>query len=299
MTDTTAAPQGAPAEAPEVTAAYEAAKAKAAGTAVPGTPDAQGNNPPNPAAGAPPAKPNAPDTGAAGAPAADPVVIPQLGDPEAKEQGQLNATSEGNVVQYAPTGDAGMDLALSFVGKQGIKPDHPAMVAAGNGDFSFIKATLAALGDKAQGWEQHVALAEQSYSRAAKEAEDNKAAATKAIHEAVGGEANLGPILKWASSVASPEEKAYFNAQLAGTPLEARVAATELARLYKQASGTVVRPAPVSTGPTAASTPEANKPLTRAEYTAEVNKIARRVGSHNLNGNSEYQALAQRFLNQR
>ena len=297
MTDTTAAPQGAPAEAPEVTAAYEAAKAKAAGTAVPPTPDTSA--PAAPAAGAPPAKPNAPDTGAEGAPPADPVVIPQLGDPDPEAPGGLEATEQGSVVQYAPTGDAGMDLALSFVGKQGIKPDHPAMVAAGNGDFSFIKATLAALGDKAQGWEQHVALAEQSYSRAAKEAEANKAAATKAIHEAVGGEANLGPILKWASSVASPEEKTYFNAQLAGTPLQARIAATELARLYKQASGTVVRPAPVSTGPTAASTPEASRPLTRAEYTAEVNKIARRVGSHNLNGNSEYQALAQRFLNQR
>lgn len=302
MTDTTAAPTGA--EAPEVTAAYEAAKARAAGTAVPVTAPAAA-----PVAaplvapvegGAPPAKPNAPDTGAEGAPAADPVVVPQLGDPEALPGNSLEADQNGDAVEYKPTGDPGMDLALSFVGKQGIKPDHPAMVAATNGDFSFIKATLAALGDKARGWEQHVALAEQSYARAATEANTAKAAATAAIHDAVGGEANLGPILKWASSVASAEEKAYFNEQLGGTPLQARIAATELARLYSKASGTVVKPAPVSTGPTAASTPEANKPLTRAEYTKQVQALSHRLGGGAaLTQSSEYQALAQRFLNQR
>lgn len=293
MTDTTAAPD---AGTDAVNAAYEQAKAAASGTAVPVTAPA-----PSPApAASTDAPPATPVPGATDAPPAAPVVVPQLGDAEPDAQGGLEADQNGDAVEYKPTGDPGMDLALAFVGRQGIKPDHPAMVAATNGDFSFIKATLAALGDKARGWEQHVALAEQSYTRAADEANANKANATKAIHEAVGGEANLGPILKWASSVASPEEKAYFNSQLQGTPLQARVAATELARLYAAASGTVVKPASVSTGPTAASTPEASKPLTRAEYAQQVNALSRKLGGGAaLTQSSEYQALSQRFLNQR
>lgn len=301
MTDNTN-PASNEAPNPAVEAARVAAHAKAAGTAVPPTPQAAHAADPNaaPQDGAPPAQPAVPDTGAAGAPPAEAAPeVPQLGEPGAGSETPLEAEQSGEAVQYKPTGDAAMDVALAFVGRMGITPDDPAMLAAGQGNFALIEAKLAAMGDKAAGWQQHVALARGSYEAAVKTADTAKAASTKAIHEAVGGEANLQPILKWASSVASPEEKAYFNAQLSGTPIAAANAARELKRLYEAASGTVVNPAATTSGQPGTVAPGPQAPLTRKEYTAQVNAISRKVGAHNLTQSPEYQALAQRFLSQR
>lgn len=40
--------------------------------------------------------------------------------------------------QFEPTGQAGLDYALRYLGKQGIGPDHPAVVAAQQGNWAAI-----------------------------------------------------------------------------------------------------------------------------------------------------------------
>lgn len=290
MTDTTAAP--AAAITPE--AAFAAAKAESLGT--PTTPPPTG-------VAAPVVVTGAADAGAAAVAAAATAAAPasaeapQIGAPEASAEG-LEAKADGDTIVYDQTGDPGMDLALGFIGKLGIKPTDPEMVEAGKGNFAYLKAKLATLGDAAKGWEQYVAIGERSYLAAV---EDGKAKAGK-INEAVGtvcDAATFAKVLAFAAANASPEEKEYFNEQLARDPLAARIAAAELHRLYINNGGTQIDPASVTTAIPGNVSEGASAPLTRREYTQQVDAIAKRVGGSNLESSPEYQALNRRFAAQR
>lgn len=168
-----------------------------------------------------------------------PVVI---GEPETPE-GPTVQSEEGNVVVYDATGDAGMDMALSFVGKLGLKPDHPAMQKAAEGDFSFIKAHMATLGDKARGWEQHIALAEQAYANNVKTAEANTKAITTAVYAQAGGQEQWAAIEKWAKANADQKEREVINRMLAADPVQAQAAVLLLKQNYERATGTIITPA--------------------------------------------------------
>ena len=82
----------------------------------------------------------------------------------AKEHAKVDAPAD-EVVAFEPTGDVGLDMALEFLGKQGFGLEHPAMVAAGNGDFTIIEALLAQKG--VQGWDKMVALGKAGMERIA------------------------------------------------------------------------------------------------------------------------------------
>lgn len=294
MTDTLeTSPSGAAAAEAAFAAAKASALSGAPATAVPPTPV--------PA----PAPAPAPAAAAEAAPAPNPAPAP-AGPPAIAEEAPADAPAEGleaeapasdGAVTYTPTGDAAMDVALGFIGKLGIGPDTPEMVEAAKGNFAFLEAKLASLGDKAVGWQQFVALGKQSFEAATAKAKASDAAITEAVNQAVGGPEVLNSILSWAAQAASPEEKKHFNEQLRSNPLAARLAASELMRLYQNAGGTVVNPKPVTKGdtPNSASVPTA--PLTRKEYSQEVDKLSRKLGG-NLNNSPEYAALNARFLNQ-
>ncbi|UCR81421.1 scaffold-like protein [Brevundimonas phage AA] len=281
---------GAPAQATvDIRAAAAAADpaAAAASTAVPVTPDA---NQPDPAAAA---------AAAAKAAPANPAAVTLDGDGDRGNPPLDADQTEGGVIEYAPTGDPGMDMALSFVGKLGFDPNHPAMLKAGEGDFSFIKAALAGLGAKATGWEQYVALAERSYEGAVEKANATATEVRNAIYTTAGGEEQWGQIAAWAKDVATPEQKASINRMLASDPTEARAAVMMLKAQYEAASGTTIEPA----NPLRASTPGAGsdtnsvQPLSPKEYASEVDKLMRTKGPHAVNANSpEYRALQQRAL---
>jgi hypothetical protein len=206
------------------------------------------------------------------------------------------AANEPGPVIYEPTGDAGLDVALGFVGKLGIAMDHPAMQATATGDFSLIKAHLATMGDKAQGWEQMVALAEQAHTRTVETNTAREASVAKAVHAVAGGEEQWGVIKTWASANATPEEKAELNAMFDAGPTQARAAAILLSDLYSKANGTVVKPASAVTNPSAGQAATSNGALSRNQYAAEVQKLAKKVGSNNLNSSPEYKALQQRRM---
>lgn len=231
--------------------------------------------------------------------ASDAPVVPALGDatpsvPEAP----TGTADEAGVVIYDTTGDPGMDMALGFVGKLGLLPEHPAMVKAAEGDFTFIKAHLASLGEKAAGWEQHIALAEQAWDRNTKAAQALNNSITSTVHKTAGGEANWTAISGWAKANADPKERETINKMLAAGPVEARAATLMLRQMYEAAGGTTVNPANPLTGdtPSADGSGSSLAPLSPKEYGAAVLELNRRKPGAADRGDPEYKQLQQRAL---
>lgn len=213
--------------------------------------------------------------------------------PDAKPEGQAPAADEaGEVYEYNNTGDVGLDMALAFVGKAGISEKHPAMVAAQTGDFSILKATLAAKG--IPGWEQFVALGEQAVSKRTAAATEAKNAVKKMVVEAAGGEQEWNDVQKWASANATPEEKAEINAMLNKGGVAAKSAINYLMNAYSKAGNVVVNPAdPTANAGRGGRNEGANAPLSGPEYAAEVAKLNGKLGGR-LEGSPEYAKLQAR-----
>lgn len=198
-------------------------------------------------------------------------------------------------VSYDPTGDAGLDVALAFVGKLGIGLDHPAMIATEKGDFSLLKAHLAAMGPKAAGWEQHVALGEQSYTRTADAAEKQATAVQAAVIGIAGDAETWTAIQAWASANATPAEKAEINTLFDSGPVGARAAATVLRDAYSKAPGNVIKPAATTRDASAGAAPTpANGPLSNREYGAAVRELRLKLGNQ-MDRSPEYAALRSRL----
>lgn len=232
------------------------------------------------------------------APVAEPIVPVQLElFPEvvAPAAAPAAAPASETPISYEPTGDTGLDVALNFVGNLGIAQDHPAMLATETGDFSLIKAHLATMGDKARGWEQMVALAEQAHERHAAAALDTATKVAAACVAVAGGEAQWAAIQAWATKNADPAEKVQINAMFDTGPVGARAAVTLLRDAYSKANGTVVKPdaatREVSAG--ASTVPDTGK-LSPREYGAEVRKLHQKLGNR-MDQSHEYAVLRARL----
>lgn len=232
-----------------------------------------------------------------------PAPAPAAIAPEPTDE-KLNAAQEGETFTYDSTGDAVMDFALDFVGKLGFGPNDPAMVAAGEGNFDLLEIKLAALGDKAAGYERIVALAKQSIGNATEAAAKAAQADRAACAGAVGlDDAGLDAMLAWGTEqfkagVMTAAERDGLNAMLAAGGVQAIAATKMLYGAYSQASGQVQKPSP--TGQPAnggASAP--TEPLTRVELARQTAAIVRKYGSANYTQSPEYKALAARALSQR
>lgn len=251
--------------APAQAAAATAAPAAVVATAI-ATPEA------TPAAPAAPAAPATPT------PPAEP----------AAEEGAF-----GQSVTYEPTGDANLDLALSYFGKHGLNHEHPAVQAATKGNFSLLRASLAEKG--LPGWEAHLAIAEQGYKDFSA-AEAAKVVAVQNICvSAAGSEQEWADVLSFASQNADPDEKVTVNAALAQGGVVAEAMAAYLVNLYRGAPGTSYAPQEKAVQPSAArGTPAAsNGPLSPREYVQAVQELRRTRGS-NFEATPEYAQLNQR-----
>lgn len=231
-------------------------------------------------AAAPPASPPAAPSLDLSAPAAPTPAAPPPSAPEAP------------AVAFAPTGDPGLDFALGFLGKLGMAPDTPEMQSALTGDFGLLEAKLATMGNKAQGFEQVIALAKQSYERQAGEAKAKAEATAKAVVDAVGGEESWNAIRAWAATNVPEAERAAISTALqAGGPTALLIA--EGLRARQMADPTVSSKGVPAVAPTAARTPPASTGgLSVAEYATAVQALAAKVGE--LTGNPEYAVLQQR-----
>lgn len=190
--------------------------------------------------------------------------------------------------------DPGLNIALKFVGKQGIGTDHPALQAALKGDFSFLEAELASRGAKAAGYEQILKLAQKSWDNHVATQAESIAATAEQIHKAVGGEESWAEIQTWAKANADPEEKVAMNAMLNAGGFQARAAATLLAQLHAQASGTVKEPADAAPRIPANNASPAANALSPAQFQIEMSALVKKVGSNRLDKNPDYAKLLAR-----
>jgi hypothetical protein len=149
------------------------------------------------------------------------------------------------VVEYDATGDTGLDVALEFVGRLGIGPEHPAMAAASNGDFGPLEAYLGTLGAKAKGFERMVTLGRKAFEEGKTKAESKAKADTEsetktkeAIYAAMGGADNWAAIQAWAAANATDAEKEDVTKAFRSGGMIAVAMAERLTNLYRKAGGT-------------------------------------------------------------
>lgn len=202
----------------------------------------------------------------------------------------------GAEVKYDPTGNAKLDISLAFLGKLGIDPDHPGMKAAGNGDFSILKAHLATLGAKAQGWEANIALGEQAIADQTAASKDRSAKDRKAMTDAVGGEETWVQVREFARAATedSPSQREEVNRALQGGGIAGIAMAQYLHTLFLKNSPTQEPKA--ATVPVVAQTPAGparGYALSPREYTAEVAKLNIKLGGR-MDTSPEYKELGAR-----
>lgn len=198
--------------------------------------------------------------------------------------------------EYSPTGDAGLDLALEFVGKLGIPAEHTAMQQAITGDFTALKATMETLGPKAKGWERYLALAETSFASRTKAAAEKTAQDEAAVYKAVGGKEVWDKIAAYTKANADDGEKAHIQAALKAGGLQAQSMALLLQKAYERGNPSTPRVARQEAAPAASGTNGAEK-LSLADYHAKVRAI-RGKSRGPLDSNPEYLALRRQFANQ-
>jgi hypothetical protein len=195
-------------------------------------------------------------------------------------------------VTYEPTGDAGLDMALGFLGNLGFDPSDPAMVAAADGDFAMLSAKLAAMGSKATGWEQYVALGKQSYAAVAEKAKATAAAERAVIEGAVGGAENWAAIQTWAKENAEPQERVAVNAALKAGGIAAKAMATYLGSLYERSTGVTVEGKP-AVNPNATGGSAGSVALSPRAYVTAVQELRGKLGG-NFESSPQYQQLQAR-----
>ena len=253
-------------------------------------PEALGGAP----AAAPAAAPVAPPAGqapAGEATTAKPADGVLLDDPAAATPAPNPDTS--HEFSYDPTGDAGLDYALNFVGKLGYGDTHPAIMAAQKGDFSLIRAELATKG--VAGSDAVLALAEQAYTRfAAEDAKKSEELAGFAA-QAAGSAENWAVVRAWAAQEATPQEKAQVNAALAQGGLVAQGVISQLVNLYQQKHTLPKDAADVAKPGAVGTAAPSNEPMTAKAYAQAVEALRQKLGNR-TDGSPEYAALQSQRL---
>lgn len=203
--------------------------------------------------------------------------------------------SRENEFKYDPTGNASLDYALDFVGQLGFGPNHPAILAAQDGDFHLISAELAREG--VRGAEQVIALAKEAYSQETAKAESGRQEVSKFAFEAAGGEANWRQVQSWASANATPQEKAQINQLIAAGGFAAQSAISFLVQQYSKVNTLAKAPAKVaSANASSGRGQDVGGALSAAEYGRLVQELVYANGGRDVTGSAEYQSLQQRRL---
>lgn len=235
---------------------------------------------PAPASAAPAPAPTAPPAGAPApaAPAAAPVQPAPLNVDPPKPPPTPDAPDGTVVVEYSPTGDPGLDIALGFVGDRGFGPDRPEIQAAQKGDFAPLEAALKGMGDKAKGYERYLNVAKESYKRSTEKTKAQTEATTKAVTSAVGGVENWNAIHAWVVAEADDAQRAAINKALSGGEFLATAMARQLAELYKSSGKSTLPPKGVAKT-TAAAEVSASGALSPEQFKAEVRKLEAKYGN--------------------
>lgn len=214
--------------------------------------------------------------------------------PAAPAVKDVPTADDATVVTFEDTGDVGLNMALEFLGKQGFGVEHPAMVAAGNGDFTVLEALLAQ--KNVQGWQQMVALGKAGYERTVNTQKEAASKTLAVVETAAGGKEQWAAIQSWARDNATAEERTEINSMLNAGGLQAKTAALYLKDAYSRATNVNVTPPDGLTfkGDAGNQRPAVG-PLSAKDYTAAVAELHRKLGGR-MEGSREYAELGRRRL---
>lgn len=228
-----------------------------------------------------PAAPAAPATPAPAAPAA-----PAPAAPAPAPKGGVEA------VTYEPTENPVIDMALSIIGGAGIPHDHPAMVAAEQGDFALLEAELAVRDPK--GAAQAVALLKREFEAGVKKAEETEQLVGETILKQAASAEEWVEAVEWVKGVADEGEREVLNSLLS-TPAGAKIAASYIVGMYRTVNQTDVAPA-AATAEGAAVRPSAPAvtTLNRRQFADEAQKLHAKLGD-GYRESAEYRNLAARL----
>lgn len=175
------------------------------------------------------------------------------------------------------TGRPGLNLFLNFLATNGITDTHPAYAAADAGDFSLLRAELAAKG--VTGVDQMIALGEAESKALEAEAAGREEQVKQIVLSAFDGdEGYQNEVMDWARANAEPDEKDAINAMFAAGGIQAQAAALLLKTLHQQAGNTT----PEKSALTTTAKPGASAPshLSHAEYQAAISAGVRQYGAN-------------------
>lgn len=197
-------------------------------------------------------------------------------------------------MEYNPTGDEVLDLALTFVGNLGFGPEREDMKAAMTGDFSKLEASLKGLGDKAKGYERYLTAAKASYARNQDTRKQREAAIVKTIEDSVGGAENWKAIHAWVAAEADESQKKEITAAFAAGSYAAAAMARQLADLYKQSGKSTIPPKSAVQPNAGSNSAAAGGSLSPSQFKDRVRELEAKYG-YKLQGTDEYkEAVAQR-----
>lgn len=212
-------------------------------------------------------------------------------DREAAEAAAAEQVVEGETYQYNPTGDAGLDIALEFIGGLGFSADHAAVKAATTGDFKAITLAMEKLGDKAKGFERYLKLAEAAFAANTKAREAKVKATEEAVYVAVGGKDEWDKIAAFTKTHADANEKAQIEAALAAGGMQAQSIALLLKQAYNKANPRT--PSVVREGASGAAAKPGGA-MTPQDYADKVRAIRAKTKGP-IDNNPEYLALREQF----
>lgn len=198
---------------------------------------------------------------------------------------------------FEETGDAGLDLALEYLGNLGLTDEHPAIVKAAAGDFGPLEAHLKAV--KAPGHEKYLKLAREGVARQVTVVNDAVAAKNNAVFAVVGGAENWAKVAAWAKANATDSERDDMNEMLRKSPTTAAAAAKAIFAAFNAKTGGFTQEAKNPVNQHGANGYPAGKPAktiaNRRELAAATDALVRRHGSHNIHLNPEYIRLHAEF----
>lgn len=229
---------------------------------------------------------------------AAPVEAPTLGGDPAPNA-DLSAAQDGDSFTYEATGNDMLDIALDYVGKLGFGPTHPAMKAAGEGNWLLLEAEIAKLGDKAKGGDKFIAIAQKAIADEQTQATEH-ATKTRALCVSTfgGTEEQFDGMMKWMTTQANEgkitkEERDDLNRMLARGGFQAQTATQAIAAVYAKAGGVTITPAKTS-GEAAAVNGADNGERFTSKSWAALNREMRAKYGANFEQRPEYKAAEQR-----
>lgn len=242
-----------------------------------------------------------PNTNPQGQPPAQqqpPVQQPAPPQPDLLQQAPPTA-NEPNVVEYEPTGDVSLDIALGFFGRQGLGLDSPELAEAAKGNFAYLEAKFAGMGDKAPaGWKEHVNLAREAHGRMETARKTEFEALEKSIHEVVGGPENWKTVTAFAHAQYGSDEVKFNQVKDAinggGIGAVAMAAYLHAQALGSKSAGNIDGQQAVSTAGIMASNGGLGAITDPAVFKAEQRALMDKHGFHHYDKTPEWQALLRR-----